>query len=273
MTSASVFRQPDAGWQNPPLEGLAGTLATHVIETVTQAAAHAPRSRQAAPGPSELGTPCRRRLVYKTLDWDPKPNTGSDPWASIIGTSVHAWMADTFTAENARLGRQRYLIEHRIHLPYGVSGSTDLYDRDTATNADWKVVGPARLKDYRRDGPGEQYRTQAHLYALGLQLAGENPGHVAIVFLPRGGRLDGLWTWTEPYDPKVAVAALQRYQAARDFALCLDPEQNPQNWALLPTADAHCAYCPWFLPGSADLSQGCPGHSAPGTIPATHQGV
>jgi hypothetical protein len=265
----TTFTQPDAGWQNPPLEGVAGALATTVIETVKRAAAAAPRSLQRAPGPSELGTPCARRLVYKALDWEPRPNSDTDPWASVIGTSVHAWMAEAFGAENQRLGRQRYLIEHRVHLPYEISGSTDLYDRDTATNADWKVTGLPQLKDYRRDGPGQQYRTQAHLYALGLQLQGETPGHVAIVFLPRGGRLDGLWAWTEPYNPGIAAAALRRYHAARDFILALDPELTPANWALLPTADAHCSYCPWHLPGSTDLSQGCPGHSAPGNITAT----
>ena len=269
----TTFAQPDAGWVRPPLEGLAGTLATTVIDTVKHAAAHAPRSLQAEPGPSELGTPCTRRLAYRTLDWDPKPNSDTDPWASVQGTAVHAWMATTFEAENTRLGRQRYLIEHRIHLPGGVSGSCDLYDRGTATTADWKVTGLENLRKYRRDGPGSQYRTQAHLYALGLQLAGEKPEHVAIVFLPRGGRIDGLHVWSEPYDPTVAVAALKRYQAIRSFHLTVDPEAHPDRWALLPTADAHCAYCPWFLPGSADLSQGCPGHSAPGNATATHQGV
>lgn len=267
----TAFAQPDAGWQRPPLEGLAGTLATTVIETVKHAAANAPRSLQTAPGPSELGTPCTRRLVYKALDWNPKPNRDTDPWASVIGTSVHAWMAQTFEAENERLGRQRYLIEHRVHLPYGISGSTDLYDRDERLNNDWKCVGLDKVRAYRRDGPGDQYRAQAHLYALGLQLAGEHPENVAITFLPRGGRIDGLHVWTEPYDPQIAVNALKRYQSARDFTLFLDPEQTPANWALLPTADAYCAYCPWFLPRSTDLSEGCPGHSAPAPSPQPHK--
>lgn len=265
----TTFAQPDAGWVKPPLEGVAGALATQVIETVKHAAANAPRSLQKRPGPSGLGTPCTRRLGYMALDWEPKPNSDTDPWASVIGTSVHAWMAATFEAENERLGRQRYLIEHRVQLPYGISGSTDLYDRDTATGADWKVVGLPRLKDYRRDGPGPQYRAQAHLYALGLQLQDEAPEHVAIVFLPRGGRIDGLWTWTEGYDPAIAAAALKRYHGIEMFHITADPEAHPERWGLLPTADAHCAYCPWFLPGSADLSQGCPGHSAPGNTTAT----
>jgi hypothetical protein len=46
--------------------------------------------------------------------------------------------------------------------------------------------------------------------------------------------------------------------------MTLDPEKHPDRWALLPTADAHCAWCPWFLPGSADPSKGCPGHKEEG---------
>jgi hypothetical protein len=257
----TTFTQPAAGHIRPPIDGPAGALATSVIETVKHAAASAPRSQQRMAGPSELGTPCTRRLAYRMLDWDPKPNSDTDPWASIQGTAVHAWMAETYTRLNEELGRQRYLIEHRIFLPGGITGSTDLYDRDLHLNNDWKIVGPNRLRDYRRDGPGRQYRTQAHLYALGLQLAGEQPRDVAITFLPRGGRVDGLHVWSEPYDHHIAVEALKRWQALVTTHAFLDVEKYPERWALLPTADAYCTFCPWFLPGSPDLSQGCPGHN------------
>ena len=259
--TATTFRQPAAGQFRPPLEGPAGQLATDVIATVKAAARNAPRSRQAAPGPSELGTPCTRRLAYKVLDWPAKPNSGTDPWASVIGTSVHAWMAAAFAEENRQLGEERYLIERRVFLPGGISGSSDLYDRETGVNNDWKITSLDNLKKYRRDGPGAQYRAQAHLYALGMQLAGEKPRHVAITFLPRGGRIDGLWVWTEPYDPSVAVGAIKRYQATCTALWTLDPEKHPSRWAMFPTADAHCTWCPFHLPGSADLSQGCPGHN------------
>jgi hypothetical protein len=257
----TTFTQPDAGWVRPPLEGTAGTLATTVIETVKHAAANAPRSLQAAPGPSQLGTPCTRRLAYQVIDWEPKPNADTDPWASVIGTSVHAWMAGIFSGINSASKSDRYLVEHRVHLPGSISGSCDLYDRDTCTVIDWKITSPANIQKYRVNGPGAQYRTQAHLYALGHQLAGETPRDVAIVFLPRGGRIDGLHVWAEPYSPAAAVAALRRYQAIVQFHVTVDPEAHPERWALLPTADAHCTYCPWFLPGSADLSRGCPGHN------------
>lgn len=262
----TTFAQPAAAFVKPPTDGLAAA----VIDTVKQAAAGAPRSQQAAVGPSELGTPCRRRLGYRAIDWEPKPNSDTDPWAATIGTATHAWMAETYAAENRKLPQfqhVRYLIECRVQLPGGISGSCDLFDRDIATVIDWKITGLPRLKEYRRNGPGQQYRTQAHLYGLGMQIAGEFVERVAIVFLPRGGRIDQLHVWTEPYDPQVAVNALKRYQAIRDFHTTIDPEQHPERWALLPTADAHCTYCPWYLPGSADLSKGCPGHQADRTQP------
>ena len=262
----TTFAQPAAGWVRPPIPAPAGSLASSVIETVKYAAAHAPRSLQTEAGPSELGTPCVRRLAYRAIDHAPKPNKDTDPWASIIGTATHAWMAETYAAENTRLGRERYLIEQRIFLPGGISGCSDLYDRDEHRNNDWKITGLDRIKQYRKNGPGQQYQWQAHLYGLGMQLAGESPEHVAITFLPRGGRIDGLHVWSEPYNPQIAVQALKRYKAIRQFHITLDPETHPGRWTLLPTADAYCTYCPWFLPGSADLSQGCPGHHpAPST--------
>ena len=256
-----TFQQPEAGWQRPPLEGVAGTLATDVIATVKAAAKRAPRSRQVTVGPSELGTPCIRRLAYKLLDW-PQANADTDPWTSVLGTATHSWMADAFAEENRQIGQQRYLIEHRIHLPLRISGSCDLYDRDTGQVIDWKITSLANIVKYRKNGPGQQYRTQAHLYALGMQLAGEKPRDVAICFLPRGGRIDGLHIWSEPYQPAIAVSAIKRYEATVLALAYLDPEDHPDRWGLFPTGDAYCLYCPYHLPGSTDLPAGCPGHNA-----------
>ncbi len=257
--TATAFRQPEAGWVRPPVPGVAGEIATMVIEDVKHAAAHAPRSLQRAAGPSELGTPCTRRLAYRLLQWD-EPNSDTDPWAATIGTSVHAWMAGVYEARNRDLGRQRYLIEHKVHLPGRISGSCDLYDRDTGRPLDWKVTSLDNIRKYRKNGPGQQYRTQIHLYGLGMLLAGEQPRDVVIVFLPRGGRIDGLYAWSEPFDTSIAVAALKRYQATRTALWTLDPEASPERWAMFPTAESHCTYCPFHLPMSADLSKGCPGH-------------
>ncbi len=258
-----TFRQPDAAQVQPPATGHAGLLTSHVTAVMHAAMKAHPRSQQAAPGPSELGTPCTRRLAYKIMDWA-RPNDDLDGWLATIGTSVHAWQAEVF--QHADEGREpwdpqcRYLVEHRVHLPGGITGSCDLYDRELATVLDWKVSSLDRIRKYRTSGPGQQYRVQAHLYALGLQAAGETPRHVAICFLPRSGLLSGLYVWTEPYDPQIAADALGRYQATRTALIELDPETHPDRWALFPTANAHCNWCPYHLPQSTDLGKGCPGH-------------
>jgi hypothetical protein len=257
--TAATFQQPAAGWVKPPVEGHAGQLTSMITEVMHTAMKNHPRSLQAAPGPSELGTPCVRRLAYKILDW-PQPNCDRDQWLSTIGTAVHAWQAGVFEQANQLLGRARYLVERKVHLPFGISGSSDLYDRDTATVIDWKVTSLDNIRRYRRNGPGDQYRIQAHLYALGMLLAGEHPQHVADVFLPRGGLLEGLLVWTEPFDPEIAADALRRYDTTRTALIALDPEKYPQRWGLFPTAEAHCEWCPFHLPQSGDLSKGCPGH-------------
>lgn len=259
-----MFTQPAAGWTSPPLTGLAAEIAAHVTGVIKHAAASAPRSRQRAIGPSEIGTPCVRRLAYRLLDWDPKPNSDTDPWASIVGTAVHAWLEKTFAANNPRLpdGRERYVLERRVSADPALTGSSDLLDRHLRCVIDWKVPGATAMKGYRdKRDPGLSYRVQAHVYGLGYANAGEDIEHVAIVFLPRSGRLDGVYVWTEPFQPAIAHAALQRRDNILTALMALDPETIPQAWAAFPAADAYCTHCPWFLPGSTDLSRGCPGAS------------
>lgn len=256
----TTFSQPAAGWATVPMDGYAGELATAVVSTVKAAAENAPRSRQTTIGPSEIGMPCVRRMAYKLMGW-PAVNLGGDPWASIIGTATHAWMADTYTALNAALGRERYLVEKRLHISGAIYGSSDLFDRDAGASIDWKVVGEEQLKKYRKNGPGAQYRVQGHIYGYGQENAGETVRQVAVAFLPRGGRIDALHVWAEPYDRAVAVAALDRMQNVITALDALDPAANPQNWHLFPATESYCTFCPYFLPGSTDPSKGCPGAS------------
>ena len=234
-------------------------------DLIQRTAAAAPRSLQAELGPSEAGEPCTRRLAYKILDW-PKVRV-SDPWAAVQGVAVHAWLADAFRAENDRLGRQRYLVEHRVEplipeaspVPGGLAGSCDLFDRDTGTVADWKLTSPAQLRRYAASGPGPKYRAQAHLYGLGLQRAGETVATVSIVFLPRATELDPVHVWSEPFSPQIAAAAVTRLQAIRDAITALDPETHPDRWGLFPPDFGSCRHCPWLRPGTRHLATGCPG--------------
>lgn len=245
--------------------------ADDIADLISYAAATAPRSLQEAIGPSEAGEPCTRRLAYKIAHVRPAAIERDVPWAAIQGTAVHAWMAGLFTAENERLGRERYLIERRVRpstddelrdlaLPSDLSGSCDLFDRDTGTVTDWKLTSPSRLKHYKAHGPGEMYRTQGHLYGRGMANAGEKVRRVSVVFLPRASSLNGLYVWSEPYDEGIAVKALQRLAAIRESLFALQPDVFTGRWALFPAAPNTCRFCPWLKPGSRHLATGCPGH-------------
>jgi hypothetical protein len=245
--------------------------ADRVAGLIGVAAANAPRSLQQAMGPSEAGEPCTRRLAYKMLHMPHAAAERDVPWAAIQGTAVHAWMADVFRGENKRLGRERYLVEHRVRpasdedlrtltLPSDLSGSCDLFDRDTGTVTDWKLTSPTRLKEYVRHGPGDLYRIQGHLYGRGMASAGEDVRHVSVVFLPRTASLASMHTWSEPYDPAVAESALRRLAGIRDALFALDPEKFPGMWELFPASPQTCRFCPWLKPGSRYLAAGCPGH-------------
>lgn len=265
----TTFSQPAAGQWRPAVQGVAGEIASMVTDVIDTAQRAHPRHLQSAVGPSEIGTPCTRRLAYRILDW-PRANTHRDLWLSTVGVAVHSWMADTFEAANRRLGRARYLVEQRVYLPFGISGSTDLFDTDAGDVIDWKLSGVDKIRGYRRNGPGQQYRVQAHLYGLGWLLAGRKVRNVADVFLPRGGLLaTGMHVWTEPFDAAVATAALRRYDNTRSALAAVDPELHPGRWAMFPTANDYCEWCPFYLPMSADLGKGCPGHRAARTTAAT----
>lgn len=255
-------------------------LAERLGQFIINADANSPRSKQVAIGPSEVGEPCERQLSYKMLDW-PKANTANEPIAAIIGTGFHMWMEEKFQARQTTLpdGRQRYRIEERVTVrdalnpAASLAGSADLFDRALATNLDWKLVGVTSLDKYRRQGPGEKYRIQAHLYALGQENAGERVDRVAVVFVARHHELK-IHVWSEAYQPEIAEAALRRLDRIRQQVVDLDPEATPANWARIPVPDKpNCRFCPWLNPGSTDLSQGCPGSAASENTGATYHAL
>jgi hypothetical protein len=228
-----------------------------------------PRSAQIRIGPSELGTPCPRRIAYK-LNGTEAANPRKGAWKPTVGTAVHAWLEQALTIYNEGVPVPRFYLEQTVTVGtvggVEITGNCDCYDRMTATVIDWKVVGLAGLKRYRLDGPGEQYRAQAHLYGRGFVNAGLPVDHVAVMFLPQNGELRDAHYWTEPYDEQVALDALNRADGISTLVAALGPRAA----AALPTADAFCDYCPWYLAGATDPAEACRGHTptdATGTPP------
>lgn len=218
-----------------------------------------PRSQQTSIGASEAGTPCTRKLGYRMLGVE-KANPDTDPYPSMVGTAFHATLAEIFAAPR---WNGRFLPELKVEIRPGMPSTLDLFDTLTEDLIDWKVLGATGLKSIKDSGPGPEYRTQQHLYGLGLKRhIGKGPKRVNLVCFPRGGMLSGLHVWSEPWDEQLALNALDRLDHVTAALMQLDIEATPGNWQYLPTADAHCDWCPYFRPKSDDLSRGCPGHQS-----------
>lgn len=238
-------------------------ITTELTEAITHDVATRPRSLQAELGPSEIGEECQRKLAYRIAAW-PKANRDVDPLASFIGVAAHESIAVALEKVNERRPGT-WLIEKRVHTSNTLSGSCDAFHIPTNSVVDHKFVGPASMRKYRSDGPRPTYIVQTNAYALGWERAGYTPKRVVIAFYPRGGNLKDLYVWSAPYDRQIALNALTRVDIIRNAWLALDPESNPANWAAFPSSASHaCTFCPWYAPGSIDLSKGCP--SEPGAV-------
>lgn len=262
---------------------------SELLDVISRGIAAHPRTQQTRIGPSEIGTPCVRRLGHKLAGTN-AVNVGGDGWKATIGTAVHAWLAEVFASANANTPEQlsealqmlycddvpgpmlatpmRWLVEQRVTAGTidgaTLDGSCDLFDTATGTVVDWKCISLANLKRYRSNGPGEQYRIQAHTYGLGWTERGLDVHTVAIVFLPRDADLRHTYLWSEAFDIATAQESIDR---ASGIAAAIRQLGAPAILPLLPTADAYCRWCPFYRTGSTDLLTSCPGHGAAATRP------
>lgn len=98
----------------------------------------APRSRQVAVGPSELGTECDRRLAYRIAGTS-TANLDSDPWPATVGTAIHDWLERAMNRFQQHQGDHGYLTELRVYPDELVKGRCDLYNHKTSMVIDWKA--------------------------------------------------------------------------------------------------------------------------------------
>lgn len=244
------------GEGHPVREALAGVIR--------DASSGEARSQQTAVGPSELGSPCERRLAMRMAGVVPV-NRSSDPWPAIVGTAIHAQLREYFEWDNARAiaaGRPaRWVTEQRVHPSPVISGSSDLYDRATATVIDWKTVGDGKLPQIVKEGPTLGFQRQIQLYGLGYLRAGFQVNTVALAFLPRAGRLSSLTYYEWPFDPGMAQQTLDRAYRIGSRVVELQRQLGPEIWDRIPgNTEDHCGWCPFFRKNVVRVSsEGCPG--------------
>jgi hypothetical protein len=241
-------------------------LQGELIELIKRRIDNHPRSQQKTIGPSEIGTPCDRRLAHR-LNETPPVNTGDDKWRPTVGTAVHDWLERALRDDDP--SGNRWAPETKVTVGTignaTITGKSDLYDRISATVVDWKIVGPTTLRDVKANGPKPGYRFQGHIYGLGFTNADLPVDVIMIAYLPSNGPLRDAHFWHEPYQPEIAHYALAR--ANQTAALVYAFKANAA--AVAGTADDYCTGCPWYMPAATDLTEACPGHPATGTATLT----
>ncbi|MFE0101217.1 hypothetical protein [Streptomyces sp. NPDC059009] len=218
------------------------------------------RGAQAHLGPSEIGSPCDRRLAMALLGI-PAVNAGGDGWSAFVGTAVHEALSRMFEWANA--GSGRYAVETLLNFPneHVPKGTADLLDRTLCMVGDHKVQGKWSQSKLRSGGIPPGYRVQLHVYGFGQRLKGERVDHVALISWPReSSSLDNLYVIVEEYDPAVARDALSRVDRIAELITALDHEDPLKSAREFPVAD-DCAFCPFFAPGDASMERGCNGRT------------
>lgn len=234
------------------------------------------RSAQATMGPSEMGTPCDRRLALSLMRMPPV-NPGGDGWAAFVGTCIHAGLEQLFLWADAGTGR--FATEQRLEFDhdYVPKGTADLIDRTLLMILDHKCQGRWSRNKLKTQGPSPTYKVQAHVYAYGARKRGEKIEKIAIVSWPRDeATLDDLYVHVEDYNPAVAQRAFERvdrigaeveskraelhdtYPVTVEPSEELELEIGARVAGTFDVAD-DCRFCPFYLPNARDITRGCNG--------------
>jgi hypothetical protein len=208
-----------------------------------------PRNLQIQLGPSEVGHPCSRKLAQGLLEM-PAVNSQYDPLPSYIGVAAHARMEEAARHDNSMRAARgepiRWIPEQKVWVRQDLSGTCDLYDIERHTVIDYKFPGTTAMTEYRKNGPSQTYRVQAHLYGRGYVRLGLPVKQVGIWFLPRGGQLANSLLWLEDYSDAIVDKTLDHISNVLILAQDLDVENHPDRWQWFPRVADHCSYCPYF---------------------------
>ena len=228
--------------ENPTVD----PLWTDLAEMIKAKYNTTPRNLQKALGPSQVGHPCMRKLAYGMMQ-APRSNPPYDPLPSVVGTAMHTWLEDAARMDNERLERERWLIETRVEVTPGLTGSADLFDTDSGTVIDWKNLGtttfPVKVKN-----PGTTYKAQIHMYGRGFKRMGYDVRRVCIAILPRAGTLRKMHLFLEDYDDDFVDSVLARRDAVIAMLNDFDVETDPARYKWFPTSPDTCIFCEWWRP-------------------------
>lgn len=235
-----------------------------VIETmkdvIVWAASRSTRSQQVALGCSEIGDPCQRKIAM-TMAGLPRVNFASDPWPSIVGTSVHTWLETAVNAYQLHHGTQGWLTELEVMASDWLPGHIDLYHRGMGLVLDLKNPSRDNHRKMKREGIGDRYFAQIQGYGKGVKRSGRPVKRVGILSIPRDGNLTELWCKTFPFDEPFIDTKIAELEALGRTIFDLGVLEHPERWAQIPpTPSRLCGWCNHYnFSLKAPGADGCPG--------------
>jgi len=196
------------------------------------------RSQQTELGASSVYG-CKRQ-AWSIIRQVPKTNHDTESLAAIIGTAVHATIAEAM--KNADVFGDDFLIEQSFSTP-DLKGHCDLFIKSTGTVIDWKTTTKKNASKF----PTEQQRMQVQLYGYLLEEAGYEVKTVSLVALMRDGQMKDTKVHQEPYDRSKALEGIQWIRDIQNTVYPPEPEKSR----------VFCAnFCEWYDPTGG---VGCPG--------------
>jgi len=223
-----------------------------LISKIEAAILNHPRSQQTRIGPSEIGTPCDRKLGYKLAQFPPIRRPVAN-WKATVGGATHTWLEYVFSDDSD------FLTEKRVQPGFidgeVFDGSADLYHKPSYTVIDWKIVGPNSMKKYAKH-TSPVYNVQRHIYGYGYENAGFRVESVALMILPSAGDLrDHVWDCV-PYNPQIAIDAIDKAdRIARAGRVAGWENVIPK----LKMTDDFCYSCPFQRSDADSWEDGCSG--------------
>jgi hypothetical protein len=152
------------------------------------------------------------RQAWSIIHGKKKVNTNTESLAAIIGTAVHATLAEAMKQADTF---DDFLIEEEFRTP-DLKGHVDLYIKSTKTVIDWKTTTKKNMSKF----PTEQQKMQVHLYGYLIEENGYPVETVSLVAIARDGWMKDVKVWEAPYSRKTALEGIQW---VRDLQMQLSP--------------------------------------------------
>lgn len=202
-----------------------------------------PRSQQEEVGPSAIYG-CERQ-VYHQLKGTRITNFDTDVLAALLGTFIHTGIEKALETEDP-FG-DNFLKEVAVAFN-GLPGHVDLFVKNMAIVVDWKTTTKAKLKG--DSFPTDQYIYQVHVYGYLLKQAGHDVKKVAMVAVPRDGRMDQIAEYIADYDEEIALRGIAWLDRIKKIVADGGKAPEPSK------SKTFCQfYCPFYDPTA---KVGCP---------------